>query len=61
MALKLHLGLRTSPGSYKRVTLHDISPSTKIGDLKVEAGKVSNLPMECLGMWEFVIVYRHML
>ncbi|XP_034241543.1 ubiquitin-like protein 7 isoform X2 [Thrips palmi] len=48
MALRIHLGVRTSPGNYKRVTLNDINLSTKIGDLKVEAGKLTNLPMESL-------------
>lgn len=49
MALRIHLGVRTTPGSYKRVTLNDINLSTKVGDLKVEAGKITNLPMESLG------------
>lgn len=49
MTLKLHLGVRTNPGSYRRVTLNDVNSATKIIDLKVEAGKATNLPMESLG------------
>ncbi|KAK3921908.1 Ubiquitin-like protein 7 [Frankliniella fusca] len=48
MAVKLHLGVRITPGSFKRITLNDVNPSTKISDLKVEAGKVTSLPMESL-------------
>ncbi|KAE8752993.1 hypothetical protein FOCC_FOCC000339 [Frankliniella occidentalis] len=48
MSVKLHLGVRTTPGSFKRVTLNNVNPSAKISDLKVEAGKVTSLPMESL-------------
>ncbi|KAJ1531876.1 hypothetical protein ONE63_000525 [Megalurothrips usitatus] len=48
MALKLHLGVRITPGGYRRVTLNDVNHFAKIIDLKVEAGKITNLPMESL-------------